>query len=335
MLNEWWEHIEFAYPWVLGFLILIPILIVEYNRRLNSSRAAMMVTTTHFIQHLKSVKTALSHLPFVFRIFALICLIIAMAMPRMKYVESHTEGEGISVVLCLDISGSMTARDFQPNRIEASKQVASEFVRQRPGDMIGLVIFSSVSYTLCPITTDHNALLAQIRNVQSGYLQEEGTAIGSGLATSVDRLRESPSKSKVVILLTDGVDVGGSVPPELAKQMAEKYNIKVYTIGMGSNREVEETVSGPMGTVTETRTFDFNEDLLKDIATSTGGQYFHATDNKALSEIYKSIDQLEKSKVNIVSYNRYTQKFLPWLLAAIAFMLIEMILRLTVFRKFP
>lgn len=335
MLNEWWQHIEFAYPWILGLLLLIPVLIFEYQRRQSVKNAALTVTTTHFIQNTKSVKTLLIHLPFIFRIMAIICLIVAMAMPRMKYVETQTEGEGISVVLCFDISGSMTERDFQPNRIEAAKKVASEFVKQRPGDLIGVVIFSSISYTLCPITTDHNAVLSQIRNIQSGYLQEEGTAIGSGLATSVDRLRESPSKSKVIILLTDGVDVGGTVPPELAKKMAEKYKIKIYTIGVGSNREINEVVNSPMGSVTEQRKLDFNEGLLQDLAQSTGGQYFHATDNNALSEIYKSINLLEKTKVNTITYNRYTQKFLPWLLAGIGFLILEMILKYGVFRKFP
>lgn len=335
MLNEWWQHIEFAYPWILGLLLLIPVLIFEYQRRQSVKNAALTVTTTHFIQNTKSVKTLLIHLPFIFRIMAIICLIVAMAMPRMKYVETQTEGEGISVVLCFDISGSMTERDFQPNRIEAAKKVASEFVKQRPGDLIGVVIFSSISYTLCPITTDHNAVLSQIRNIQSGYLQEEGTAIGSGLATSVDRLRESPSKSKVIILLTDGVDVGGTVPPELAKKMAEKYKIKIYTIGVGSNREINEVVSSPMGSVTEQRKLDFNEGLLQDLAQSTGGQYFHATDNNALLEIYKSINLLEKTKVNTITYNRYTQKFLPWLLAGIGFLILEMILKYGVFRKFP
>ncbi len=335
MLNEWWQHIEFAYPWILGLLLLIPVLIFEYQRRQSVKNAALTVTTTHFIQNTKSVKTLLIHLPFIVRIMAIICLIVAMAMPRMKYVETQTEGEGISVVLCFDISGSMTERDFQPNRIEAAKKVASEFVKQRPGDLIGVVIFSSISYTLCPITTDHNAVLSQIRNIQSGYLQEEGTAIGSGLATSVDRLRESPSKSKVIILLTDGVDVGGTVPPELAKKMAEKYKIKIYTIGVGSNREINEVVNSPMGSVTEQRKLDFNEGLLQDLAQSTGGQYFHATDNNALLEIYKSINLLEKTKVNTITYNRYTQKFLPWLLAGIGFLILEMILKYGIFRKFP
>lgn len=335
MLNEWLQHIEFTYPWVLGLLFLVPILIFEYARRNKRAQASMLITTTYFIKDTKSVKTSLIHLPFVLRCFALICLIIAMAMPRLKYTEQQTEGEGIDIIICFDISGSMTEQDFQPNRLEAAKSVAEQFVQGRRGDRIGIVIFSSLSFTLCPITTDHNAVLTQIKNIQSGYLQEEGTAIGSGLATSVDRLRASKSKSKVVILLTDGVDVGGSVPPDLAKAMAQKYNVRVYTIGIGSEKEVNEVVESPLGQITEKRKLEFNEGLLKDLASSTGGQYFHATDNDALKKIYDSIDQLEKSKIKITTYNRYTNEFLPWLAAGIALLLLEIILRYTVFRKFP
>jgi len=335
MLNEWLQHIEFTYPWVLGLLFLVPILIFEYARRNKRAQASMLITTTHFIEETKSIKTSLIHLPFVLRCLSLICLIVAMAMPRLKYTEEQTEGEGIDIVICFDISGSMTEQDFQPNRLEAAKSVAEQFVQGRRGDRIGIVIFSSLSFTLCPITTDHNAVLTQIKNIQSGYLQEEGTAIGSGLATSVDRLRSSKSKSKVVILLTDGVDVGGSVPPDLAKAMAQKYGVRIYTIGIGSEKEINEVVESPLGQITEKRKLEFNEGLLKDLASSTGGQYFHATDNDALRKIYDSIDQLEKSKIKVTAYNHYTNEFLPWLAAGIALLLLEIIFRYTIFRKFP
>jgi Ca-activated chloride channel family protein len=335
MLNEWLQHIEFTYPWVLGLLFLVPILIFEYARRNKRAQASMLITTTHFIEETKSIKTSLIHLPFVLRCLSLICLIVAMAMPRLKYTEEQTEGEGIDIVICFDISGSMTEQDFQPNRLEAAKSVAEQFVQGRRGDRIGIVIFSSLSFTLCPITTDHNAVLTQIKNIQSGYLQEEGTAIGSGLATSVDRLRSSKSKSKVVILLTDGVDVGGSVPPDLAKAMAQKYGVRIYTIGIGSEKEINEVVESPLGQITEKRKLEFNEGLLKDLASSTAGQYFHATDNDALRKIYDSIDQLEKSKIKVTAYNHYTNEFLPWLAAGIALLLLEIIFRYTIFRKFP
>jgi Ca-activated chloride channel family protein len=335
MLSEWLQHIEFAYPWVLGLFFLLPVLIFEYVRRNKRAQASILITTTHFIENTKSIKTSLLHIPFLLRCLSLICLIIAMAWPRLKYIEQQAEGEGIDIILCFDISGSMTEQDFQPNRVEAAKEVAEQFVKQRPGDRIGIVIFSSVSFTLCPITTDHNAVLSQIENIQSGYLQEEGTAIGSGLATSVDRLRASKSKSKVVILLTDGVDVGGTVPPDLAKQMAKQYNIKVYTIGIGSEKEIDEVLESPLGHITQKRKLEFNEGLLKDLALTTGGQYFHATDNDALQKIYISINQLEKTKIKLTTYNRYTNEFLPWLVAGVILLFIEMILRYTVFKKFP
>jgi Ca-activated chloride channel homolog len=335
MISEWLQHIEFLYPWVLGLLLLLPILIFEYIRRIRTSQSSMLVTTTHFIQDVKSIKTALIHTPFVLRCLALVCLIVAMAMPRLKFTEQQTEGEGIDIILCFDISGSMTEQDFQPNRIEAAKTMAGEFVEQRQGDRIGVVIFSSVSFMLCPITTDHNAVLSQIQNIQSGYLQEEGTAIGSGLATSVDHLRNSKSKSKVIILLTDGVDVGGVIPPDLAMQMAKQFKIKVYSMGIGSEKEIDEVLEFPLGHIRQKRKLEFNEGLLQDLARETGGQYFHATDNDALQKIYTSINQLEKTKIKITTYNRYKNQFQIWLFAGIIFLLLEVVLRYTAFKKFP
>ncbi len=335
MLTEWFKNIEFANGWVLGFLLLIPILVVEYIRRNKKAQAAMLVTTTFFVSSVKSPRTVLRHIPFILRCFVLVCLIIAIARPQQKFTEDQLEGEGIDIVLCFDISGSMTEKDFAPNRLEASKQVATEFVKGRPGDRIGIVIFSNQSFTLCPITVDHNTVLTQIDHIQSGYLQDEGTAIGSGLATSVDRLRSSRSKSKVVVLLTDGVDFGGQVPPDIAKEMARLYKVKVYTIGVGSEKEVEEVVDSPFGPVTQKKKLEFNEGLLQDLAKSTGGQYFHATDKEALQKIYNSINQLEKSKVKVNTYNRFTDKFQPWLLAALALLVLEILLRYTLFRKFP
>lgn len=335
MLTEWFQNIEFAYPWILGALLLLPIFIYEYIKRNNRQRASLLVTTTHFLKGSANFKTALKHLPFVLRCLAVTCLIIALAKPRQKFTETQTSGEGIDIILCFDISGSMTEKDFNPDRLEASKQVASDFVRNRPGDEVGIVIFSNLSFTLCPLTTDHDAVLSQIANIESGYLQDEGTAIGSGLATSVDRLRNSKTKSKIIILLTDGVDFGGTIPPDLALQMAKYYGIKIYTIGVGSEKDVDEVVDSPLGPVVQHKKLQFNEPLLKKLADETGGQYFHATDNDALTKIYASISQLEKSKIDVTSYNRYTDKFLPFLIAAFAFLLIEIVLRYTVFKKFP
>ena len=335
MLTKWFQDIEFAYPWVLGALLLLPILVYEYIRRNKKQQASLLVTTTHFLKGVASFKITLKHSTFVLRCLAIICLIIALARPREKFTETQTSGEGIDIILCFDISGSMTEKDFTPDRLGASKQVAADFVKNRPGDEIGIVIFSNLSFTLCPLTTDHDAVLNQISNIESGYLQDEGTAIGSGLATSVDRLRNSKTRSKIIILLTDGVDFGGTIPPDLALQMAKYYGIKIYTIGVGSEKDVDEVVESPLGPVVQHKKLQFNEPLLKQLADQTGGQYFHATDNNALIKIYQSINQLEKSKINVTSYNRYTDKFLPVLIAALGFILIEILLRYTVFKKFP
>lgn len=335
MLNEWLHKTEFAYPYLLGFLLLLPVLVFEYLRNHKKKNAAMMVTTTHFIQKVRSIKTSLLHVPFILRCLAIACLIVAMARPQLVNTQEQIEGEGIDMVLCFDISGSMTEKDFKPNRLEAAKAVAVKFVSQRPGDRIGVVIFSSLSFTLCPVTIDHSTVINQINNIESGYLQEEGTAIGSGIATSVDRLRSSKSKTKIIVLLTDGVDVGGAVPPGIATQMAKEYGIKIYAIGVGSENEIEEVVKSSLGSITQKRKLEYNENLLKQLAVATGGQYFQALNTDALQKIYDSISQLEKSKIKVNSYKQYTDAFFPWLLTAFCLLIAEVTLRYTYFKKFP
>lgn len=335
MLTDWFQHIQFAYTWALGLLLLLPVLIYEYMRRHKKQQASMIVTTTHFINDVTSMRTAMRHFPFVLHCLSMALLIVAMARPQKVLTAQNTKGEGIDIILCFDISGSMTETDFSPTRLEASKGVASDFVANRPGDNIGVVIFEKQSFSLCPLTADHNAVLSQIKNIESGYLEEDGTAIGSGIATSVDRLRNAKEKSKIIILLTDGVDFGGTIPPDLALQMAKYYGIKIYTIGVGSQQKKDVVENTPTGPVTTTKQLSFNEALLQKLAASSGGQYFHATDNMALQKIYTSINQLEKSKIETTIYNEYTDEYLPWLIAALGFLLIEIILRFTVFRKFP
>ena len=335
MLNNWFQHIEFAYPWVFTLLIVLPILIYEYILRNQKSTASLLVTTTHFIKQPRTLKNVFFHFPFVLRCLAIVCLVVALARPREMFTEEQNTGEGIDIVLCFDISGSMTEKDFLPNRLEAAKAVAAQFVAQRPGDRIGIIIFSNLSFTLCPVTIDHNAVLAQIDNIQSGYLQDEGTAVGSGLATSVDRLRNNKTKTKIVVLLTDGVDFGGTISPDVARDMAKAYGIKVYTIGVGSEKEIEETVDSPFGPVTQKKKLEYNEGLLQMLAQTTGGQYFHATDENALQKVYASINSLEKSKIQVTTFNRYTDEYFPWLMAALSLLILEMILRYSVFRKFP
>ncbi len=335
MLYDWMKDISFAQPYLLGLLVVIPLLIFWYRKNNTPRQGAMLVTTTHFISEVRSYRTWLKHFPFVLRCFSIACLVVALARPQKKFTEQQTEGEGIDIVLCFDISGSMTEKDFLPSRLQASKDVALDFVAGRTGDRMGVVIFSRQSFTLCPLTTDKNTVLSQISRIQSGYLTEDGTAIGSGLATSVDRLKNSKTKSRIVILLTDGVDFGGTIPPDIAKEMAKLYKIKVYTIGVGSEKEITEETDTPFGKMSSKKRLEFNEPLLKDIAEETGGQYFHATDRETLEKIYTSINKLEKSKIEITSYSRFTEEYLPWALAALGFLLLEIILRYTVFRKFP
>jgi Ca-activated chloride channel family protein len=335
MLLEWFQNIKFAYPWVLTLLIIVPLLIIWYRKNGAKRNASMMITTTHFISEVRSSKAIFRHLPFVLRCLALCFIIVALARPRHEFSEQQVEGEGIDIILCVDISGSMNEKDFLPNRLEASKEVAQQFVAERVGDRIGVVIFSRQSFTLCPLTTDKNAVMAQINNIRMGYLEEEGTAIGSGLATAVDRLKDQKTKSRIIILLTDGVDFGGMIPPDIAKEMAKLYGIKIYAIGVGSEKEIDEQVETPMGRMKNRKKLEFNEALLKNLAVETKGQYFHATDKQALIRIYESINKLEKTRIKVTSYNRYTEEFFPWVAAALLFLFIEGLLRYTVFRKFP
>jgi Ca-activated chloride channel family protein len=335
MVYEWFQNITFAYPEAFSLLIIVLILVIWYWSNKKKRQGSMLVTTTHFLSEVRSFKTWFQYFPFVLRCLALVLLVVALARPQHKFTEQQTEGEGIDIVLCFDISGSMTEKDFIPNRLEAAKEVAQSFVNDRPGDRIGVVIFSRQSFTLCPITTDKNAVLSQINNIQAGYLQEEGTSVGSGLATSVDRLKDQKTKSRIIILLTDGVDFGGLIPPDIAKEMAKLYGIKVYTIGVGSETEINEEVETPFGRTNNRRRLEFNEGLLKNIAVETGGKYFHATDNATLQKIYASINILEKSRIKTTAYDRYTEEFLPVLLAALLLLVIEAILRYTAFRKFP
>jgi Ca-activated chloride channel family protein len=335
MLYRWFQDITFAYPEALSLLLIVPILAVWYYGNIQKRQGSMLVTTTHFLTEIRTFKTWFRNFPFILRCLALACLIVALARPQHKFTEQQTEGEGIDIVLCFDISGSMTEKDFLPNRLEASKEVAQAFVNERQGDRIGVVIFSRQSFTLCPITTDKTTVLSQISNIRSGYLEEEGTAIGSGLATSVDRLKDQKTKTRIIILLTDGVDFGGLIPPDIAKEMAKFYKIKVYTIGVGSDKEIDEQVQTPFGNMRNKKKLEFNEDLLKNIAAETGGQYFHAADIDALKKVYGSINKLEKSRIKITSYERFTEEFLPWLVVALALLVIETFLRYTVFKKFP
>lgn len=295
----------------------------------------MLVSSLKSFRNTRSFKSNLRYIPLALRMLALAAIITALARPQSHNDERNVEGEGIDIVLCIDVSGSMLAQDFHPNRLEAAKRVAVDFVRNRPADRIGLVIFAGESFTQCPVTSDHAVLESQILQIDGGFLVD-GTAIGSGLTTSVDRLRSSEAKSKIVILLTDGENNGGLIDPKTAKEIAKSYNIKVYTIGIGSDGYANTPVQGPGGqAIMQQEKVNIDEGLLKEIASETGGKYFRAKDDQALAGIYSEIDQLEKTKLNITVTRRYTERFQPLVFLAIGLILTELLLRFTVFRQFP
>ena len=334
MIYNYFSDITFGQPYFFLLFAIIPILVIWKYTKGKKQQATLRLSTIKGLKDNRTAKSFFLNLPFYLRLIALSCIIIALARPQIKYSEQQSEGEGIDIILCIDVSGSMTAQDFQPNRMEAAKNVASEFIDHRPSDKIGIVIFAGESFTQCPLTTDHYVLKSQVQQIRNGLLAD-GTAIGSGLATSVDRLKESKAKSKVIILLTDGVNNGGFIDPSTAKEIAKAFKVKVYTIGVGTDGYAPTPVNTPMGIVMQNEKVAIDEALLKNISDETGGKYFRATDNKSLENIYNEIDRLEKSKVEITTYSRYTEKYYPFIFAALFFLLLEAFFRYRVFRKFP
>lgn len=334
MIFDYFNNISFGQPQFFYLLILIPVIIVWKIFKGRHQQAAINISSIIGLQNISSWKNVFHHIPFVLRLLALTCIIFALARPQTRNDEQNAEGEGVDIILCIDVSGSMTAQDFTPNRMEAAKKVAEDFVDQRLTDRIGIVIFSGESFTQCPLTTDHAVLKSQIEQIRNGLL-EDGTAIGSGLATSVDRLRTSTSKSKVVILLTDGINNGGLIDPATAKEIAKRFNVKVYTIGVGTDGYAPTPVSTPMGIVMQNEKVAIDEKLLTSIANETGGRYFRAKDDAGLKNIYNEIDKLEKSKVQITTFSRFAEKFYPFVFVALLFLFLEVLLRFTVFKKFP
>lgn len=335
MINEYFQHITFAQPWFFALFALVPILLWWQLTGGKKQYAGITVSSVSSLKNIRSWKSSLRWLLTVLRILSISCIIIALARPQTRNDEELVSGEGIDIVLCIDVSGSMLAQDFTPNRLEAAKEVAANFAAGRPTDRIGVVIFSGESFTLCPLTTDQNVLRSQIYNIQSGLL-EDGTAIGSGLATGVDRLRASQSKSKVAILLTDGENNGGQIPPLTAKELAKATGVRVYTIGVGTEGMANVPVQTPGGgVVLQREKVNIDEKLLTKIADETGGKYFRAKDNEGLKNIYSEIDKLEKTRVEVTALKRYSEKYFPIAIAALFFLLLEILLRYTLFRTFP
>lgn len=304
----------------------------QWRSKKRDSPALRLTTLGGLKKSMAGGKAKLRPILFALRIVALIALCIALARPQSSNTTENIDSEGIDIVLAMDVSGSMIAEDFKPNRIEAAKEVALQFVDQRPTDRIGLVIFSGESFTMCPITIDHNVLKEQISQVKNGMITD-GTSIGMGLATAVDRLRFSKGKSKVIILMTDGVNNMGLIDPVTALEIAKAYKIRVYTIGIGTIGQAIMPVQTPMGIQKQMVPVEIDEPLLKKIAGETSGKYFRATNNKSLEGIYRDIDKLEKTRIDITSYKHYAELFFPFAMIAVLCLALEMLLRYTVFRS--
>ena len=333
MLRHYLQQVVFDWPWLLAALPLLPLLAWWMARRQRGKLVSWRLSAAPPPIN-PTWRTRLRNLPLWLRWSAIAMLVVAMARPASYRTIELTQGQGIDIVLCLDVSGSMLARDFNPDRLRASIEVARNFVERRKGDSIGLVIFSGQSLSLAPLTTDHNAIMQQLGKIDYGVLAD-GTAIGTGLASAVDRLRQGNAKSKVVILLTDGENTGGLIDPPTARELAKTFGIKVYTIGVGTTGTAPMPYQTPTGTIMQDEKVSIDEALLQSIAQQTGGQYFRATNKQALQNIYSSIDSLEKTKVETQIFTKRTDKFFPWLTAAIVLLMAELALRWGLLRRFP
>ena len=325
-----WVNPEFFW-----LLLVLPLLIVWYWFRYNKSNAELRVSGLEVYNDIpKSFKVWFIHILFVLRLSALALLIIALARPQSVSSRQNIHIEGIDIVMALDVSGSMLARDFKPDRLEAAKDVAKEFIAKRSNDRVALVIFSGEAFTQVPLTTDHSMISNLFREVKSGMI-EDGTAIGDGLATAVSRLQNSEAISKVIILLTDGVNNAGSVDPLSAAEIAKMFGIRVYTIGVGSRGYAPYPVQTMYGIQMQQMEVQIDEELLQQIAQQTDGRYFRAENNSKLREIYDEIDQLEKSKIDVQEFKRKHEMFLSFALFAIGLFIVEILLRYLYFRKLP
>lgn len=324
--------IEFANPGFFWLLLLIPLMIGWYILRNKRFQGTMRTSTLKsFMGVKKSNYGVLRHYSIVFKSLALIAIIIGLARPQSALSWQNSTTEGIDIVIATDISGSMLSEDLKPNRLEAGKNIAIDFIKDRPDDRIGLVVFSGESFTQCPLTIDHDVLINLFKGINNGMI-EDGTAIGMGLATAVNRLKDSEAKSKVVILLTDGSNTTGSIPPVTAAEIAKQMNVRVYTVGVGTKGFAPYPVKTPFGVQYQQVPVTIDEGTLSSIAKITGGKYFRATNNDKLKEIYQQIDKLEKAKIDVTQYHKKTERFLPFALIALAFLLVEFGLRNTIFK---
>lgn len=324
---------QFLNPYILLVACIVPLLLIYYilvGRR----RATLIVSSTQGPAP-RTLRYFLRHVPIVLRLLAISAMVIALARPVIVHHESETTTEGVDIVLAMDISGSMLARDFTPDRLSAAKRLATEFVAERTGDRLSVVAFAGEAFTQCPLTADQAAVGTMLSRLRSGVV-EDGTAIGNGLATAINRLRESGAKSKVVVLLTDGVNNRGQISPIMAAEIARDLGIKVYTIGVGSRDKAPMPAIDPFGNQTFVMAdVEIDEELLRNIASTTSGRYFRANDNEALRNIYQQINELEKSEVQVTHYTSYDELFGRWLLLALLLLALEFIVARVILNRLP
>ena len=329
MSNYTFVNSEFFYLLILPLVVLI-----WYVLKHKNTSSAILFSNTESINKKPTIKQRLRHLPYLLKIGAASLLIIAMARPQSSTNWQESTTEGIDIILTMDISTSMLAKDLEPDRLEASKNVAMEFISSRINDRVGLVIFAGESFTQCPLTTDHNVLINLFKDVKIGMI-DDGTAIGMGLATAVNRIKDSEAISKVIILLTDGVNNSGMVQPLTAAEIAQKFGIRVYTIGVGTMGMAKSPVALDWNgnVMYDYREVKIDEKTLKDIATLTDGKYFRATNNNSLKEIYKDINVLEKSKIEVTEFHKRSEEFLPFSLWALGLLFFGFILQLAYLKQ--
>lgn len=328
-----WNRFEWSTPWVLVLLLLLPLLAYRMYRQNHFLLNGLKFPSTLQFPVVSNWKLMVFRYLPVFRWFALAFMILALAGPRWLLREEKINAEGISIFLVMDLSSSMLSQDFDPNRLEVSKTLAVDFISKRPYDRIGLTAFSGEAFTQCPLTTDHEALKALLMELKCGLL-EDGTAIGMGIASAVHRLREDSAKSKVIILITDGVNNAGDISPAVAAELAKSYQMKIYSIGVGTNGEAYSPVGrSPHGEyVFGMAPVNIDEDLLRQISEYTGAKYYRAVNAAQLAEIYAEIDQLEKTKIDVKYIKRYSEEFRWFLLAALTLLMVEWVLRMTILR---
>ena len=326
----------FANPTYLYLLLLLIPLIGWYIYKLSKSQASMQVSSSEVFQlpEARSWKIYLRHVPFLLRMVLIALLIVVLARPQSTNSWQNSSTEGIDIMLAMDISSSMLAQDLKPNRLEAAKDVAASFINGRQNDNIGLVIFAAESFTQCPLTTDHTVLLNLFKDIQPGIIQD-GTSIGLGLANAVSRIKDSQAKSKVIILLTDGVNNAGEIAPVTASEIAKTFGVRVYTIGVGTQGEAPYPFQTAFGIQYQNVPVEIDEPTLKQIAATTGGQYFRATDNASLKAIYEEIDQMEKTKISVQEFSKKQEEYMQWALLVLLLLLVEVLLKNTLFRNIP